>query len=106
MDLEEMEKTTGPREEDDEEDEDPQSPKGRVCAPLRQESLQEIGNEEVEGKRPTRTSNTCSTFIVGFCSVVVARIKIPHPSCPSTVREQRARRSQEGGTRGAVGGEL
>ncbi|XP_071332161.1 SRSF protein kinase 1a isoform X2 [Trachinotus anak] len=46
MDLAEMEKTTETREEEDEEDEDPQSPKGRVCAPLRQVSLQELGNEE------------------------------------------------------------
>uniref|UniRef100_A0A665TUN5 non-specific serine/threonine protein kinase n=1 Tax=Echeneis naucrates TaxID=173247 RepID=A0A665TUN5_ECHNA len=44
MDLEEMEKTTETREEEEEEDEDPQSPKGRVCAPLRQVSLQELGN--------------------------------------------------------------
>ncbi|XP_022597524.1 SRSF protein kinase 1 isoform X2 [Seriola dumerili] len=46
LDLEEMEKTTETREEEDDEDEDPQSPKGRVCAPLRQVSLQELGNEE------------------------------------------------------------
>uniref|UniRef100_A0A4W6CQ12 non-specific serine/threonine protein kinase n=1 Tax=Lates calcarifer TaxID=8187 RepID=A0A4W6CQ12_LATCA len=46
MDLEEMDKTTETREEEDDEDEDPQSPKGRVCAPLRQVSLQELGNEE------------------------------------------------------------
>uniref|UniRef100_A0AAQ6A0E9 non-specific serine/threonine protein kinase n=1 Tax=Amphiprion ocellaris TaxID=80972 RepID=A0AAQ6A0E9_AMPOC len=52
LDLEEMEKTTEPREEDDEDDE-PQSPKGRACAPLRQVSLQELGNEETEGKRLT-----------------------------------------------------
>uniref|UniRef100_A0A8C7ZQN3 non-specific serine/threonine protein kinase n=1 Tax=Oryzias sinensis TaxID=183150 RepID=A0A8C7ZQN3_9TELE len=45
MDLEEMEKTTETREDDDEEEE-PQSPKGRVCAPLRQVSLQDLGNEE------------------------------------------------------------
>ncbi|KAM9350936.1 SRSF protein kinase 1a isoform 1-T1 [Symphorus nematophorus] len=48
MDLEEMEKTTETREEEDYEDEDPQSPKGRACAPLRQVSLQELGNEETE----------------------------------------------------------
>uniref|UniRef100_A0A3Q3KF98 non-specific serine/threonine protein kinase n=1 Tax=Monopterus albus TaxID=43700 RepID=A0A3Q3KF98_MONAL len=52
MDLEEMEKTTETREEEDDEEEDPQSPKGRVCAPLRQVSLQELGNEEREGKPP------------------------------------------------------
>ncbi|GAA6222834.1 SRSF protein kinase 1 isoform X3 [Lates japonicus] len=46
LDLEEMDKTTETREEEDDEDEDPQSPKGRVCAPLRQVSLQELGNEE------------------------------------------------------------
>uniref|UniRef100_A0A3P9H3M2 non-specific serine/threonine protein kinase n=1 Tax=Oryzias latipes TaxID=8090 RepID=A0A3P9H3M2_ORYLA len=45
MDLEEMEKTTETREDDDEEEE-PKSPKGRVCAPLRQVSLQDLGNEE------------------------------------------------------------
>lgn len=50
MDLEEMEKTTETREDEDE-DEEPQSPKGRVCAPLRQVSLQEIGNEEPRGKK-------------------------------------------------------
>ncbi|XP_008294656.1 SRSF protein kinase 1a isoform X2 [Stegastes partitus] len=47
LDLEEMEKTTEPREDDDEDDE-PQSPKGRACAPLRQVSLQELGNEEAD----------------------------------------------------------
>uniref|UniRef100_A0A3B4ZIA1 non-specific serine/threonine protein kinase n=1 Tax=Stegastes partitus TaxID=144197 RepID=A0A3B4ZIA1_9TELE len=52
LDLEEMEKTTEPREDDDEDDE-PQSPKGRACAPLRQVSLQELGNEEADGKRPS-----------------------------------------------------
>ncbi|CAL1606071.1 unnamed protein product [Knipowitschia caucasica] len=50
MDLEEMEKATGPQEEEDYESEDPQSPKGRVCAPLRQLSFQEIGAEEEEGE--------------------------------------------------------
>ncbi|KAM7412018.1 hypothetical protein PAMA_021810 [Pampus argenteus] len=48
MDLEEMEKTTETREEEEDEDENPQSPKGRACAPLRQVSLQELGNEEAE----------------------------------------------------------
>ncbi|XP_060914747.1 SRSF protein kinase 1a isoform X4 [Labrus mixtus] len=48
LDLEEIEKTTETREEEDDEDEDPQSPKGRACAPLRQVSLQELGNEEIE----------------------------------------------------------
>ncbi|KAM6982761.1 SRSF protein kinase 1a isoform 3-T3 [Tautogolabrus adspersus] len=48
MDLEEIEKTTETREEEDDEDEDPQSPKGRACAPLRQVSLQELENEEIE----------------------------------------------------------
>lgn len=52
MDLEEMEKTTETREEEDDEEEDPQSPKGRACAPLRQVSLQELENEEIEGKNP------------------------------------------------------
>ncbi|XP_074537676.1 SRSF protein kinase 1a [Halichoeres trimaculatus] len=59
LDLEEMEKTTEIREEEDDEDEDPQSPKGRACAPLRQMSLQELGNEETEesslGADPMRT---------------------------------------------------
>ncbi|KAK7878532.1 hypothetical protein WMY93_030368 [Mugilogobius chulae] len=53
MDLEEMEKATGPQEEEDYEYEDPQSPKGRVCAPLRQLSFQEIGAEEDEGVQCT-----------------------------------------------------
>ncbi|XP_068185978.1 SRSF protein kinase 1a isoform X1 [Antennarius striatus] len=50
LDLEEMDKTTETREEEDYEYEDPQSPKGRVCAPLRDVSLQEeiLGNEETE----------------------------------------------------------
>uniref|UniRef100_A0A668A9B0 non-specific serine/threonine protein kinase n=1 Tax=Myripristis murdjan TaxID=586833 RepID=A0A668A9B0_9TELE len=46
MDLEEMEKTPDLREEEEDEDEEPQSPKARACAPLRQVSLQDIGNEE------------------------------------------------------------
>lgn len=50
LDLEEIEKNTEAREEEDDEYEDPQSPKGRACAPLRQVSLQELGNEETEGK--------------------------------------------------------
>ncbi|KAF7655220.1 hypothetical protein LDENG_00059430 [Lucifuga dentata] len=48
MDLEEMEKTTETREEEEDEEEDPQSPMGRACAPLRQVSLQDVGNEETE----------------------------------------------------------
>lgn len=51
MDLEEMEKTTETR-EDDEEYKDPQSPKGRACAPLRQMSLQEFQDDESAGKEP------------------------------------------------------
>lgn len=54
MDLEEMEKATGPQEEDDYEYEDPQSPKGRVCAPLRQLSFQDLGGEEEEGECSVR----------------------------------------------------
>lgn len=50
LDLEEIEKNTGAREEEDDEYEDPQSPKGRACAPLRQVSLQDLGNDETEGK--------------------------------------------------------
>ncbi|XP_072306188.1 SRSF protein kinase 1a isoform X2 [Eucyclogobius newberryi] len=50
MDLEEMDKAIGPQEEEDYEYEDPQSPKGRVCAPLRRLSFQEIGVEEDEGE--------------------------------------------------------
>uniref|UniRef100_A0A8C6WS04 non-specific serine/threonine protein kinase n=1 Tax=Neogobius melanostomus TaxID=47308 RepID=A0A8C6WS04_9GOBI len=50
MDLEEMEKSTEPQEEDDDEYEDPQSPKGRACAPLRQLSFQDLGAEEEEGE--------------------------------------------------------
>ncbi|XP_034551564.1 SRSF protein kinase 1a isoform X3 [Notolabrus celidotus] len=56
MDLEEMEKTTEARDEEDDEDEEPQSPKGRACAPLRQVSLQELGNEETED-----TTESCMT---------------------------------------------
>uniref|UniRef100_H3DCD1 non-specific serine/threonine protein kinase n=1 Tax=Tetraodon nigroviridis TaxID=99883 RepID=H3DCD1_TETNG len=48
LDLEEIEKSTEAREEEDDEYEDPQSPKGRACAPLRQVSLQDLGNEETE----------------------------------------------------------
>uniref|UniRef100_A0A3Q3VMV9 non-specific serine/threonine protein kinase n=1 Tax=Mola mola TaxID=94237 RepID=A0A3Q3VMV9_MOLML len=53
LDLEEIDKTTETREEEEEEEdeyEDLQSPKGRACAPLRQVSLQELGNEETEGR--------------------------------------------------------
>uniref|UniRef100_A0A674MM66 non-specific serine/threonine protein kinase n=1 Tax=Takifugu rubripes TaxID=31033 RepID=A0A674MM66_TAKRU len=49
LDLEEIEKNTEAREEEDDEYEDPQSPMGRACAPLRQVSLQDLGNEETEG---------------------------------------------------------
>uniref|UniRef100_A0A8C7ZST5 non-specific serine/threonine protein kinase n=1 Tax=Oryzias sinensis TaxID=183150 RepID=A0A8C7ZST5_9TELE len=56
MDLEEMEKTTETREDDDEEEE-PQSPKGRVCAPLRQVSLQDLGNEEPNEELPDANCN-------------------------------------------------
>lgn len=68
MDLEEMDKTTETREEEDDEDEDPQSPKGRVCAPLRQVSLQELGNEETVGKKSTTQDEyvLCIFFIV-YC---------------------------------------
>lgn len=52
MDLEEMEKTTELREDDEDED-DPQTEKGRACAPLRQVSFAEIGNEETDGKKLT-----------------------------------------------------
>ncbi|XP_029690121.1 SRSF protein kinase 1a isoform X2 [Takifugu rubripes] len=48
LDLEEIEKNTEAREEEDDEYEDPQSPMGRACAPLRQVSLQDLGNEETE----------------------------------------------------------
>uniref|UniRef100_A0A3P8NEA9 non-specific serine/threonine protein kinase n=1 Tax=Astatotilapia calliptera TaxID=8154 RepID=A0A3P8NEA9_ASTCA len=49
LDLEEMEKTTEIREDDEDED-DPQTEKGRACAPLRQVSFAEIGKEETDGK--------------------------------------------------------
>nr|XP_046251749.1 SRSF protein kinase 1a isoform X2 [Scatophagus argus] len=48
LDLEEMEKITETREEEDDEYEDPQSPKGRACAPLRQMLFRELGIEETE----------------------------------------------------------
>ncbi|XP_061759513.1 SRSF protein kinase 1a isoform X2 [Nerophis ophidion] len=48
MDLEEMDKTTELQEEDEEGDEEPLSPKGRACAPLRQMSMQDVGNEDTE----------------------------------------------------------
>ncbi|KAM9855822.1 SRSF protein kinase 1a [Aulostomus maculatus] len=51
MDLEEMEKTTDPREEEEDEDVELQSPKARACAPLRQVSLLDGGNEETEESR-------------------------------------------------------
>ncbi|XP_057678369.1 SRSF protein kinase 1-like isoform X1 [Corythoichthys intestinalis] len=47
MDLEEMEKITETRDEDDDVDEEPASPKGRACAPLRQTSLQNMGKQDV-----------------------------------------------------------
>ncbi|XP_076015411.1 SRSF protein kinase 1a isoform X2 [Genypterus blacodes] len=52
MDLEEMEKTTETREEEEDEEEEPQSPKGRACAPLRQVSLQDFTNEDLEESSP------------------------------------------------------
>ncbi|KAK3539937.1 hypothetical protein QTP70_019581 [Hemibagrus guttatus] len=47
QDLEEMENGTEVAEEDED---DPQSPKSPVCAPLRQASMQDIGDEEVIGQ--------------------------------------------------------
>ncbi|XP_061696323.1 SRSF protein kinase 1a isoform X1 [Syngnathoides biaculeatus] len=44
MDLEEMEKITETREEDEDVDEEAESPKGRACAPLRQMSLKDLEN--------------------------------------------------------------
>lgn len=68
LDLEEIEKTTEAREEEDEEYEDPQSPTGRACAPLRQVSLQELGNEETEGRNPT--SRVVRTSYIFYCCVL------------------------------------
>ncbi|XP_061540925.1 SRSF protein kinase 1a isoform X2 [Phycodurus eques] len=49
MDLEEMEKITEVRDEDDEDvDEETESPKGRACAPLRQMSLKDVGNQDAQ----------------------------------------------------------
>ncbi|XP_019716383.1 SRSF protein kinase 1a isoform X1 [Hippocampus comes] len=48
MDLEEMEKVTETREDDEEVDAEPESPKGRACAPLRQLSLQDVGNQDAQ----------------------------------------------------------
>ncbi|XP_077370293.1 SRSF protein kinase 1a isoform X3 [Festucalex cinctus] len=48
MDLEEMEKITGTREEDEDVDEEPESPKGRACAPLRQLSLEDVENQDAQ----------------------------------------------------------
>ncbi|XP_061843231.1 SRSF protein kinase 1a isoform X3 [Nerophis lumbriciformis] len=48
MDLEEMDKTTELQEEDEDGDEEPLSPKGRACAPLRQMSMQDVENEDTE----------------------------------------------------------
>ncbi|XP_077438148.1 SRSF protein kinase 1a isoform X1 [Vanacampus margaritifer] len=48
MDLEEMEKITGTQEEDEDVDEEPESPKGRACAPLRQRSLQDVENQDAQ----------------------------------------------------------
>ena len=55
MDLEEMEKAPETREQEEEEEEDdeedPESPRDqRPCVPLRQASVQELGNEEMDGK--------------------------------------------------------
>uniref|UniRef100_A0A4W6CQ07 non-specific serine/threonine protein kinase n=1 Tax=Lates calcarifer TaxID=8187 RepID=A0A4W6CQ07_LATCA len=77
MDLEEMDKTTETREEEDDEDEDPQSPKGRVCAPLRQVSLQELGNEETVGKKSTTQDEyvLCIFFIV-YCRLILICLSV------------------------------
>lgn len=100
LDLEEIEKTTETREEDDDEYEDPESPKGRACAPLRQVSLQELGNEEAEGQ--CRTSRLLSPFHCESrcrCWMVIN-------SVASIIRKRRDRGPDGGGTRGADGGEL
>uniref|UniRef100_A0A3B3VL60 non-specific serine/threonine protein kinase n=1 Tax=Poecilia latipinna TaxID=48699 RepID=A0A3B3VL60_9TELE len=54
MDMEEMEKTTETREDDKE----PQSPKGRACAPLRRVSIEEFRSDEPAGKKPTSPVHT------------------------------------------------
>uniref|UniRef100_A0AAY4BHE3 non-specific serine/threonine protein kinase n=1 Tax=Denticeps clupeoides TaxID=299321 RepID=A0AAY4BHE3_9TELE len=51
LDLEEMERCPQGAEEDYEDD--PQSPKSPSCAPLRQVSLQEIADEDLEGEQDT-----------------------------------------------------
>uniref|UniRef100_A0A8C7ZLU6 non-specific serine/threonine protein kinase n=1 Tax=Oryzias sinensis TaxID=183150 RepID=A0A8C7ZLU6_9TELE len=78
MDLEEMEKTTETREDDDEEEE-PQSPKGRVCAPLRQVSLQDLGNEEPNGKKCWFSAQvfTCA-FSYRFCVGLHNKLQMYH----------------------------
>lgn len=69
LDLEEIEKTTEAREEEEDEYEDqhPQSPKGRACAPLRQVSLRELGNEETEGRNPTLQYMISMQFLKFSC---------------------------------------
>ncbi|XP_007540905.1 SRSF protein kinase 1-like isoform X2 [Poecilia formosa] len=56
MDMEEMEKTTETREDDKE----PQSPKGRACAPLRRVSIEEFTSDE-----PAERSATPDNMRVG-----------------------------------------
>lgn len=76
LDLEEIEKNTEAREEEDDEYEDPQSPKGRACAPLRQVSLQDLGNEQTEGRIVfTTIGKSCDRVSLDSSCVVLGVLK-------------------------------
>ncbi|XP_077575411.1 SRSF protein kinase 1a [Stigmatopora nigra] len=68
MDLEEMEKITEPREEDEDVDEEPASPKGRACAPLRQTSVQNMRNQDVQ-ESPVNEDKLCELSCNGHVEV-------------------------------------
>ncbi|XP_077463385.1 SRSF protein kinase 1a [Stigmatopora argus] len=68
MDLEEMEKITEPREEDEDVDEEPASPKGRACAPLRQTSVQNMRNQDLQ-ESPVNEDELCELSCNGHVEV-------------------------------------
>lgn len=103
LDLEEIEKNTEAREEEDDEYEDPQSPKGRACAPLRQVSLQDLGNEETEGEIAFPAIGKPCDGVSWDSSCAVLKFS---KKCHLSFRSQWGCRCQRHGTRRTIWAEL
>uniref|UniRef100_A0AAX7VYM5 non-specific serine/threonine protein kinase n=1 Tax=Astatotilapia calliptera TaxID=8154 RepID=A0AAX7VYM5_ASTCA len=76
LDLEEMEKTTEIREDDEDED-DPQTEKGRACAPLRQVSFAEIGKEETDAELLWKFNKNHVNFELLMIILIIYSVFIP-----------------------------